>query len=88
MLETTSESVYQRGICGTGKTLGKIPEFRGCGKKRCCNRVEQNVIKVGASFDLIRSDLHRSVERGMSHYVRNRAHVWSTKEVQIGAVFK
>ena len=32
MLETTSESVYQRGIFGTGKTLGKIPEFRGCGK--------------------------------------------------------
>ena len=55
MLETTSESVYQRGICGTGKTLGKIPEFRGC-----CNRVEQNVFKVGGSFDLeIRSSLKR-----------------------------
>ena len=47
-------------------------------------RVKQNVLKVGASLDLeIRSSL-RSVERGMSHYVRNRAHVWSTKEVQRG----
>ena len=34
-----------------------------------------------------RSDPHlcisSAVEKGLSHYVRNRAHVWSTKEVQI-----
>ena len=45
-------------------------------------RVKQNVLKVGASLDLeIRSSLKRG---GMSHYVRSRAHVWSTKEVQRG----
>ena len=38
-----------------------------------------------------RSDPHlciSAVEKGMSHYVRNRAHVWSTKEVQIIDRFK
>ena len=91
--ERSDDSCVETG--GAGWRVVKYPD---CARRQTRQTEERPMLrptkrdwKIEIEMPNPRSDPHlciSAVEKGMSHYVRNRAHVWSTKEVQIIDRFK